>query len=143
MSEPSFDPGTPEQRRTWIAQTIDPTGMPYTWLPGDEPVATCLLQMPHRPQLNLSVRHTGPVLQIIAHRALPGPGDAQLLADRDLLNQQWGFGRAYFVPANNSWDLSVGLVAPNRPASSGAWAAALTSLSDAPDMITKSVPPAL
>ncbi len=143
MSQPTFTPGTPEQHRAWIQQTLDPTGMPFEWLPGAAAVAGCRLQMPNRPLLNLSVRHTGAVLQVIAHAALPGPADVQLLADRDLLNQEWGLGRAYFVPAQNSWDLSIGLSAPNQPAAAGPWAAALTSLSDAPDLIMKGHPPML
>lgn len=83
----------PSARRDLIATTLRDAQVQYAWADGAEPVAIFGLQLPHRPRLELSVRHSGTVLQLIAHRVLPGPRDPQRIADYDMLNQSWGVGQ--------------------------------------------------
>ena len=136
-------PSGPADRRRFISRTLENANLAFEWASDQEPVAGLSVQRPDRPRLTLSVRHTGSVLQVIAHGALSDPFDVQKLADRDVLNQEWGLGRIYYVESSGAWDLSLGLHAPGRPAPAGALLAALASLSDAPALLSQGHPPAL
>jgi hypothetical protein len=119
-------------RRSLIAATLGDARLDYVWAGGDEPIATLAVPLQNRPKLDLSLRHTGAVLQLIAHRVLPGPRDPQRIADFDVLNQEWGVGRLYFSESEDAWDASIGLFAPTTPPATNAVRAALATLADAP-----------
>lgn len=136
-------PYSPAQRREWIAMTLHEARLNYSWAPGDAVVAALTLRLPHRPALNLSLRHDGTVLQLVAHGALADDYQAQMLADRDVLSQEWAVGRAYHVPGTGAWDLSASLYSPGRAAPAEALLALLATMSDAPDLLARGRAPLL
>lgn len=127
--------------RDLIATTLRGAQLQYAWADGAEPIAVLGLQLPNRPRLDLSVRHSGTVLQLIAHHVLPGPREPQRIADYDVLNQSWGVGRVYFSEAAGAWDASVGLFAPEGAPPTAAFRSALATLADAPELYAKGQPP--
>lgn len=126
-----------DERRAVIAQTLSAAGLAFDWQPGPEPVALLELRLGARPVLRLSVRHTGPVLQAIAHAAVPGAFTPERYADLDAAAQDWGLGRIYFSRAAGAWDVSVGLHAAGGVAPRS-FASAVTSMADLVDMLAGS-----
>jgi hypothetical protein len=124
----------------YVDDTLRSSGLIFEWNSG---IAILALRFANRPRLLLTVRHSGTVLQVIAHGVWNEVGDAQLIASRDMLSQAWGVGRIYYSERDRAWDASVALYAAQRGVAPELFRPVLASLGDAPDLVMKGHPPAL
>jgi hypothetical protein len=101
---------TIEARQKLLAESLTATGLRLARAEGDAVMFT--VDDGHGRQLAITAQHTGEVVRFVAHDALPGGIDPQLIADRDVLSQDWGLGRAFADPVTARWQVGLGLRAP-------------------------------